>query len=407
MSRKRPGFDILLTGDPDLEAADPEAAGLPADPAEAPGETPADHPAPRPAPRPATRPGPMAAAIAETAASLDARAATEAEIRAENDAIAHEHMRLARLGLVAEPVALRAIRADKLMRDRDPGEDADLGELMASIREIGLSNPIRLERAGEGFELIQGWRRLAAFRALFEETGDAARWGTIPALVSEPGETLATLYRRMVDENLVRRDVSFAELARLALDYAQDPASGVADAERAVGVLFRSARASKRSYIRAFLPVMAELGEALHHATEIPRALGLELSAALGARPELGAAIRAALSRHVPRSAGEEIAILRRMSRAARMPSPAMSPPRPAAATPATLATPSTPSTPGQPPDGLARLRLDLPQAAGTARAVVTPGRIEIVADRDFTTSDPDRLVRAIEALLADLDRDR
>ena len=89
---------------------------------------------------------------------------------------------------------------------------------------MGLSNPIRLEARADGrFELVQGYRRLSAYRELLDETGDADRYGTIPAAVSQPGEDLEALYRQMVDENLVRKDISFAEMAMLALDYARDP----------------------------------------------------------------------------------------------------------------------------------------------------------------------------------------
>lgn len=385
MSRKRPGFEIFPEG----------------------GETPADDLAPVTTPRP----GPMAAAIAETAVSLGARADTEAAIRAENDAIAHEHMRLVHLGLVAEPVPLELIRTTKLIRDRTPGEDAELEELAASIRETGLSNPIRLERAAEGaengFELIQGFRRLAAYQLLLRETGDAERWGAIPALVSEAGETLEMLYRRMIDENLVRRGVSFAELARLAIDYALDPASGTDSADRAVGLLFRSASYQKRSHIRGFLPLMAELGDALHHADRIPRAVGLELSTALLEQPFLATAIRAELLRHLPRSAAQELAILQRMAGAeeravARAAAPKGTG-RSAGRSPATRATPPPPPVEGQPAGQEEALQLDLQHHGAPARVTVTPGRIEILTGEDFSRCDEEVLRRAIEILLAQL----
>lgn len=66
------------------------------------------------------------------------------------------------------------------------------------------------------FELSQSFRRLSAFRELLEETGDS-RYARIPATLQARGAQLDHLYRRMVDENLVRRDISFAEMARLAM----------------------------------------------------------------------------------------------------------------------------------------------------------------------------------------------
>ena len=211
-----------------------------------------------------TRRGPMATAIAETAESSRDRARLEAEIRAENDALAAEHVRLKRAGLITDLIPLDAIDTRKLIRDRKPGPDFELAELVASIREIGLSNPIRVEPAGDGrYELIQGWRRLSAYRQLLEETGDADSWGRIPAGISARGDELEQLYRRMVDENLVRKDISFAEMAQLALHYAMDPVTEESDPEKAVAILFKSAGYQKRSYIRKFIPLMDRLGEAL------------------------------------------------------------------------------------------------------------------------------------------------
>ena len=136
MSRKRRMFEI------DMPEDSPET--FPA------GKTPAAE----------TRRGPMATAISETAESSRDRARIEAEIRAENDALAQEHVRLKRAGLVTDMIALDVIDTTKLMRDRAPGPDFELAELVASIRDIGLSNPIRVEPAANGrYELIQGFRR--------------------------------------------------------------------------------------------------------------------------------------------------------------------------------------------------------------------------------------------------------
>src|SRR5690606_16133622 len=120
-----------------------------------------------------------------------------------------------------------------------PAEDSELAELVESIRDIGLSNPIRVEpgRAGR-FELIQGWRRLSAYRQLLKETGDLEAWGRIPAGIAARGDALEQLYRRMVDENMVRKDISFAEMAQLALNYAMEPHTSERDPDRAVAILF-------------------------------------------------------------------------------------------------------------------------------------------------------------------------
>lgn len=216
-------------------------------------------------------------------------------------------------GLVAVPVALADVATYLLMRDRARGDDPELAELVASVRDVGLSNPIRVEARADGkYELIQGFRRLSAFRALLAETGDALALGAIPAIIMPRGEAVATQYRRMVDENMVRKDISFAEMAQMAISYAADPFTADHDAEKAVAVLFRSASYSKRSYIRGFLPLMESLGEHLQFAQHIPRDLGLKLSEALAEQDGLASRLRAELKAWDNRSVSDELTLLRR-----------------------------------------------------------------------------------------------
>ena len=237
-----------------------------------------------PAPLPRRR-GPMATAIGEASGALRERARMQDELRAENDALAHELVRLRGLGLVAEEIPLGAIRSDKLVRDRTVGAPLDVEDLVASIREVGLSNPIRVEAREDGdYELVQGLRRLTAYRALHERTGED-RWSSIPAAVFPRGETLATLYRRMVDENLVRSDLSFAEMAMLAQAYARDGVDGCADLNEAVNTLYASAAPQKRSYIRRFAGLLDVLGPVLRRPEGISRALGLAVADKLEAKP--------------------------------------------------------------------------------------------------------------------------
>ena len=172
--------------------------------------------------------GPMASAVRDTARSLRARAEIEAGVRAENDALAAELVRLRSEGLAIEKIPLDLIDAKKLVRDRRAGPDAQVEDLKRSLLDVGLSNPIRVERAGERYELIQGWRRLQAFRGLLEET-ENPEWAVIPAAIDPEGGDLDTAYRRMVDENLVREDISFAEMAELARRYFADPRAGQGD----------------------------------------------------------------------------------------------------------------------------------------------------------------------------------
>ena len=369
MSRKRRMFEIEMPDEAAPEAPEIFPAGK--DEAE-------------------TRRGPMATAIAETAESSRDRARLEAEIRAENDALAQEHVRLKRAGLITDLIALDAIDTRKLIRDRKPGPDFELAELVASIREIGLSNPIRVEPAGDGrYELIQGWRRLSAYRQLLEETGDAETWGRIPAGISARGDELDQLYRRMVDENMVRKDISFAEMAQLALHYAMDPLTEEHDPEKAVALLFKSAGYQKRSYIRSFIPLVEALGETLIYANEIPRALGLALVQRLQEVPGMAAAIRTELKDWDTRAVKDELDILRRYAGQGGEMGAAPSPARPAA--------PDAPAA-------RARTTFQIQQPHGSAKCTAANGRLEIRLDRDFTAIDRRRLEAAVRAMLESLD---
>ncbi len=331
------------------------------------------------------RRGPMATAVKENADALRARAEAEAAIRAENDALAGEFVRLRRLGLIVDLIPIDAIETRKLARDRVPGEDAELVELKTSIREIGLSNPVRVEPAGEGrYELVQGLRRLTAYRELRVETGDE-RYATIPAGLMTDSAGLEDLYRRMVDENLVRKDVSFAEMALLARDYAADPETNCDDADKAVAILFKSAGYQKRSYIRAFVDIMNHLGEALRFPREIPRNLGLDLRRKLEAEPEGYATLTAELAAIPERDAEQELAVLRRWAGAGEgdeiFPAGKVEPPR---ARPARKA----------------RVTFDVTHARGAAKCTAANGRIEIRLPVDFSTMDRRRIEEAIRLML-------
>ena len=364
MSRKRRIFDITM---PDEQPAAP--------PAHTPNEAPAS-----------IRRGPMAAAISENASSLRERAEAEARIRAENDALAHEFVRLKKEGLVTARIPLDAIRTDKLVRDRAPGEDDELAELVTSIRDTGLSNPIRVEEAGEGkYELIQGFRRLSAYRRLHQDTGDS-EWGEIPAGILPRGEALGQSYRRMVDENLIRKDLSFAEMAETARAYAADPATTAQDTDSAVTELFRSAGYQKRSYIRAFARLLDHLGKSLEHPQALPRNLGLAVLKRLEDHPETATALRARLAAETERTAEEELGVLRAYAEAFDN------------------ETPSDGNRRGQgaPRSRKARTTFEILHRRGKARCIAQQGRLEIRVDRDFAEIDRAQLEAAISKFLDD-----
>ncbi|MES2664453.1 MAG: ParB N-terminal domain-containing protein [Pseudomonadota bacterium] len=331
------------------------------------------------------RRGPMATAIGENADSLRHRSGVEADIRAENDALAHDFVRLKKLGLIIDLIPLTAIRTSKLIRDRNRSADLELDDLKASIRAVGLSNPIRVEPDGAGgFELVQGLRRLSAYRALLAETGDAA-YATIPAGLMAKGDTMEMLYRRMVDENLIRKDVSFAEMANLARAYAEDSVDGCSDLDEAVNRLYASAAPQKRSYIRRFAFLMRGLEKYLEHPTAIPRAVGLALADRVEGDGLAMAALARALQGGGKRSADQELEILRGFL--------------------AGQAAPVAAKTRGAPRgDRRGRMALTVPVGPGV-RCTATQGKVELRADMDFATLDRDRLESAIEAFFRVLDQ--
>lgn len=362
---KRRVFDINFPSDPPVASPAPS---VPADDATTAGES---------------RRGPMATAISENAEALKARAAAEQNIRAENDRLAHEFVRLKKLGLVVDRIPLDQISTSKLVRDRAISRDPELGELKASIRSIGLSNPIRVEEdSAGGYQLIQGFRRLSAYRALHAETGES-EYASIPAGLVAKGESLQGLYRRMVDENLVRRDISFAEMAQLALAYSQDPETGCDRVEEAVAHLYASAGRQKRSYIRHFADLLEMIGPALRFSESIPRALGLDLKKKLAEGEDQVAAMSKALEQGAAVNAEAEVAILRAFLDGAFVPTAAQS---------------AAPLVGAGAKAGVAKTTLRCTVPAGTVRCQARDGRIELAMDRDFSEVDRYRLEAAIKA---------
>ncbi|MBO9452913.1 ParB N-terminal domain-containing protein [Tropicibacter sp. R16_0] len=328
------------------------------------------------------RRGPMATAISENADALRDRQSTEDAIRAENDRLAHELVRLKKEGLVTDMVALDDVVTDKLTRDRAAGPDPELDELTLSISEIGLSNPIRVERRDDGkFELIQGMRRLSAYRALLAETGDD-RYAHIPAGIVAQSSTDDN-YRRMVDENLVRRDISFAEMGTLARAYAEDPANECDDVDKAVAILFKSASYAKRSYIRAFASLLMRLEKLLNHPNDIPRNVGVELKRRLDGDAGLQRELSAALLAKPDRTAAEEVAILRGFTRSPEAEEGAVR------------------AVEGKPPKSRkAKTTFQVNHPRGVAKCSASNGRMELRFDLDFTRVDRRKLEQAIAEMI-------
>ncbi|WP_300063327.1 ParB N-terminal domain-containing protein [uncultured Roseobacter sp.] len=321
------------------------------------------------------RRGPMAAAISENAEALGARQAAEAEIRAENDRLAHEYVALKKNGQIVGLVALDQIRTTKLIRDRAADRDPDLDELKASIKAVGLSNPIHVEEVADGYELIQGFRRLSAYRELLTETSDP-RFAQIPATLQARGAQLGHLYRRMVDENLVRRDISFAEMAQLAMSYANRSEQSVA---AAIEALFASAGRQKRSYIRHFAHLLTVLGKDLKYPESIPRATGLSLVKLLEENDRFAGQVRAVLNSQPDRDAALELSLLRSAVSGGQVKSKKAKPPAPKTSAKTTI-------------------KLNRPE--GVAKCTASAGKFEVALDHDFGAIEPRRLEAAARAFL-------
>ncbi len=258
------------------------------------------------APRKPRDVGPMGAAVRDAASSLQASSDAMVEQRRQNAVQAREFREAQDEGRVLMAVPLAAISTADLPRDRmDLGAVAvsdEMEELKASIRTRGQKEPIEVYRdAGGQLHLKKGWRRLSALQQLHAETGDD-RFATILARVAETAADRLDLYIDMVEENVIREDLTFAEMAQVAIDASQDAAVGLGDADQMVGRLYASLHKMKRSYIRAFVTLLLLLGDDLRFPKAVARNQGVDVvrrlkedaPAVVGLRRALAAAADAA-----------------------------------------------------------------------------------------------------------------
>ena len=169
--------------------------------------------------------GPMGAAVREAASSLSDSTESLVEQRRQNAADAKSWRQAQDEGRVLVEIPLDAIRTDALPRDRldldaVAGSD-EMEELKTSIRERGQKEPIEVFEVGGGYQLKKGWRRLTALRQLHHETADP-RFAHAVARVAEGAGSRIDLYIDMVEENVIREDLSFAEMAQVAITAAQE-----------------------------------------------------------------------------------------------------------------------------------------------------------------------------------------
>jgi ParB family chromosome partitioning protein len=103
-------------------------------------------------------------------------------------------------GLIEAPV--NAI-APNPKQPRTRWDEAEIGALAASIREVGILQPIVVRKAEHGYELVAGERRLRAAKV--------AGLATIPVVLRDTDD--ADLLREALIENIHRQDLGPIELA--------------------------------------------------------------------------------------------------------------------------------------------------------------------------------------------------
>lgn len=257
-------------------------------------------------------PGPMGTAVREAAGSLAESTENLVEQRRRNASDAKEWRRAQDEGRVLVELPVGEIRTDALPRDRLDLEAVaasdEMEELKTSMRERGQKEPIEVFQVDGGYQLKKGWRRLTALRQLHKETGDD-RFARAVARVDEGQSSRIDLYIDMVEENVIREDLSFAEMAQVAIIAAQEEGQGARDL---VSRIYASLHKMKRSYIRSFVHLLEELGEALKFPKAVPRNLGVDVVRRLQAAPDLAEALRGDLIG--AETVEDQLAILRRFA---------------------------------------------------------------------------------------------
>ncbi len=158
-------------------------------------------------------------------------------------------------------IPLAQIDATALSRDRTALDPDPQRELQLSIAASGLRQPIEVfplsePRGDQRYGLLSGFRRLHAFRALFEQTAQD-RYATIPAFLRER-KTLAASMAAMVEENEIRATLSPFERGLICVQARNEGAFG--SIEEAVDGLYPNATRHKRTHLRQLAFFAEEVG---------------------------------------------------------------------------------------------------------------------------------------------------
>ena len=229
--------------------------------------------------------GPMGAAVREAAESFQESTEAKVEQRRLNAEDARKFRAAEAEGRVLISVPLADVSTTDLPRDRlelDAVAASDeMEELKASIRDRGQKEPVELYRdAAGGLQLKKGWRRFTALSQLWAETQDT-QFATIVARVESGAADRIGRYIDMVEENVVRENLTFAEMAQVAITAARDEGVEGADADVLVQRLYGALHKTKRSYVRSFVYLLETLGDALKWPKAVSRNLGVDVSRGL------------------------------------------------------------------------------------------------------------------------------
>lgn len=247
--------------------------------------------------------GPMSTAVRETAETLQDSTEALVETRQRNASDARTYREALSDGLVLSRIALDEILVDNLPRDRldldTVAASDEMDELIASIRAYGQKEPIEVFTSEAGvYHLKKGWRRLKALRRLYDETG-SAEFSTVLARIDATESDRLRHYVEMVEENILREDLTFAEMAHLAITASSDAAvqsAGVdVGPDAMVNRLYGSLHKTKRSYIRSFVGLLTALGDSVKYPKSIGRDLGVSVARKLAETPEAIGPLRAML----------------------------------------------------------------------------------------------------------------
>jgi ParB family chromosome partitioning protein len=252
-----------------------------------------------PSKRRTREPGPMGAAVRDVAENLSEATEAKIEQRRQNASDAKIYREAREQGRVLLEIPLGDVRTDDLPRDRlaleEVAQSDEMEELKSSIRARGQREPVELYVGPNGaYQLKKGWRRYTALSQLFTETGEP-RFGVIIARIEAGVGDRMARYVDMVEENVVREDLSFGEMAQVAITAAQDAGVDEVDPSELVSRLYSSLHKTKRSYIKNFVFLLGALGDDLRWPKAVPRNLGVDVARNLRA-PEQAEDLRQKLA---------------------------------------------------------------------------------------------------------------